>query len=80
MAVGTFQLTLAVPRRSSVPATMSPGHWIHGGSASKETQRKVPSESTTSTWRKIKISHMPVSHGETDNLMLAIARRARDVT
>lgn len=40
VVVGTFQLTLAVPRRSSVSATMFSGHWIAGGSVSEETQRK----------------------------------------
>ena len=39
MATGTFQLTLAVPRRSSVPAATSRGHWSHGGSESEGTER-----------------------------------------
>lgn len=41
VATGTFQLTLAVPRRSSVSATILSGHWIPGGSASDDTQRKT---------------------------------------
>lgn len=37
VAVGMSHLTMAVPRRSSVPATMFSGHWIAGGSVSEET-------------------------------------------
>lgn len=40
MAFGTFQLTMAVPRRSTVPATMLSGHCSHGGSVSNKTQEK----------------------------------------
>ena len=40
VAAGMFHLTIPVPRRSSVPADMFSGHWIDGGSVSKDTQKQ----------------------------------------